>query len=194
MKKKLMTLVLVAIMFTLLAIPAAAQTGAEVLEAALNDLEGRLAGNANAAAAISQARTQLADPEFRASISVAQATEKVAHKDAALATLGDAAYLSDLSAEEVARIMSHVESAAAVSGWTASLDTTNMIVSIRAADDAPIVTAPAGRGVIRQTGIDASRLIVVIVALTALFGAAMLVAVRTRAGKKVETPTTGRHL
>jgi hypothetical protein len=180
MKKKLISLVLVAIMLVAFTVPAMA-SGADVLDAKMRELAARYSDNAAAQSAISEARSWLAVPANAATISAADATAIAGNIDAAVAAAGTGTHLSDMTQAQQNQIMASINAAAGVLDWTVSVGTTGIIRILDA--NGELISAIAVGDAIKQTGIDSGLLIVIIAGITLLFGAATVVAVISRKKK-----------
>jgi len=160
------------------AVPAMAADAKSILNAELDKLAA-LYTTGPAVNAISQARQYLANNPNANDITVAQANAIAGNIQSAVTAAGSAKTWAELEASgQLAAVQGFVTAAAGQLGWTVAFGTGTTAVTVRDADGNVVLALTAG--VIKQTGIDSTMLITIIVGITALFGAAVVVAVVTR--------------
>jgi len=174
--KKLIALTLILVLAFSFTIPALAASGGDSVRAKVQSLQGKFT-SAEAQKAISDALSWLAKDENRNSITAEQAATINSNIDAAVATAGTST-LANLSAADRDKIIGNINAAAAALGWNATLGTNNVFTVTDA--DGKAVTSISVGNTIKQTGIDTTLLIIIIVGITLVFGAAVVVAVTTR--------------
>ena len=188
MKKALISIALILVLTVTFTVPALAATGNEILMEELINLQSIYGSNAQAQKAISEAIAWL----NANTVSVAQANEIIGHLDSALAIKGST-NLGDLSQAQANSIIKSVQTAASVVGvnvsvdlggeairWTVSSPGSSPGSSSGGSTGGDYVYSGSTERVIKQTGADFTLLISLIVGVTALFGAAIVVAVATR--------------
>jgi len=185
MKRKLLAITLVLLMMTSLTMPALASDGADDVKAKLTELRGKYTSPA-AIKAISDALSWLNVPENAATITSEQGTTIVSNIVAAATTVGSATTLGELTEAQRNAVIGNVNAAAGSLGWTVIIDSTGGGTSwvIRDADGNE-VTAVSSGNVIKQTGIDSSLLIALIIGITILFSGAVVFTVATRKKRMV---------
>jgi hypothetical protein len=203
MKKALISVLVIVVMVVTFAVPATADdSGNAEIIARLNELLAEYGGTPTVDRAISDAKTWLAtsDP-----ITPWQAEQIIGHIDAAARAAGDATSLAELrDSGFLENVQAQVSAGLAVLDLGLTFDANGRPVIIDEDGDVvyrlppiggytpPATTTPPdgttppdelpspGDGVIKQTGIDTSLLVITMIGITVLFGTAVVVAMVTR--------------
>jgi len=179
--KKLVALILVVVLAIALTVPALAATPADSIVAKLQELQTKYASNAAAVNQLDNAIAWLKTDPAAKEITSASATKIIASINSAVSTAASATALSQISTEDQAKIIADVRAAAAVLGWTVEINAGGVAAGFVVKDaDGNVVAVGGTSNPIKQTGIDTSLLITLIIGITLLFGAAVIVAITTR--------------
>jgi len=174
MKRTLLSLGLVIIMLVAFAVPAMASAEVDAVEAALKKIE---AAFPQAAKQVSDARAWLAsDGESLAAGSGAKVAAQI---DAAISTAGSAKTMAAMSAEQQEKIVGNIQAAATAAGLKAAVSADGKTITVTDSAGKVISTASAANPV-KQTGIDTTTIVIITIAITTLFGVAVVAAVATR--------------
>jgi len=174
MKRILISLTLVVIILTAFTIPAVAAEVDDV-KAALAKIQAQFPDVEQVAKLVSDANTWLASngdelPAGSGAIVSAQI-------NAAIATAGSASTIAGLSEAERNSILSNITTAASAVDLTFSAGVTGGVYSFTLKDAEGNVISTASNNPIKQTGLDATTIIIVSIVITILFGVAIVAAI-----------------
>ena len=163
-----------------MAIPALASDGADAVKAKLAELQATYT-TPTAVKAISDALSWLNVPANAATISSEQGGVIVSNINNAVAAAGDVKTLGELDDAQLNAVLANVNMAVNSLGWSITIDTSGGGTSWTVLDsDGKEVTAVSAGNVIKQTGIETTVLIGLIIGITLLFGGAVVAAIVTR--------------
>ncbi|MCL2249480.1 MAG: hypothetical protein FWC13_09430 [Oscillospiraceae bacterium] len=117
-------------------------------------------------------------------ITDAEATTIMSQLNSAVASAGDANAFIDLSAAQLQEILLQANAASETLNLTLAADLDAGTFILRDAAGNIIVSATAYTGIIQQTGIDHSGVIIITIAIVALFGVAAITSVAIRKKKQ----------
>jgi len=183
--RKIVVIVLITVFVFTFTASATATTQADLLSL-IQSLSTQYTGP-NAQNALAQAYVWLRQN----TIDDAQAAYIAGHIQAALSLAGDATAFLELSASQVQQILYHANAAAEALNLTLATDLAGGTFTFRDASGNVAVTAtattgPSGTsaGIIQQTGIDHSVVIIITLAVASLFGVAAITSVSVRKKKQ----------